>query len=94
MEGGDNIDFTMTLTNEPDSNEHSNQDFVLKSHMKIIKRIGMMILGYTTIICLVGIIHMATIHCIVRSGEHTNTNSMCAVDRRFPLANRAFWRAY
>ena len=51
---------------------------------------GVMILGYTTIICLVGIIHMATIPCIVRSGEHTNNNSMCAVDRRFPLTNRVF----
>lgn len=28
MEGGDSIDFTMTLTNEIDNNEHSHQDFV------------------------------------------------------------------
>lgn len=66
-------------------------NFVRRSHMKIIKRIGVMILGYTTSICLVRILHMGTITCIVRSGEHTsNNNSVCAVDHMFPLTEHVF----
>jgi hypothetical protein len=59
--------------------------------MKIIKRIGVMILGYTSSKYLVRILHMGTITCIVRSGEHTsNNNSMCAVDHMFPLTEHVF----